>query len=179
MNGPQDDLTPRVLARLAAQPAAPLAGAPGEAPAAQLAAILAQARAAAAALNAELAGGSLADRNHYDYLAQNLVRLAQFQSFSLAEYTLHLADGRNPGLRLGLEERQWRRRVEVLLFPEVGRWRVDAAGRKITRPLLTLWLENGGLRPVPGEGLEPAYRPDEDWPPALARAFCLAATLKF
>ena len=175
-----DDLTDRVLARLAKQPAEPLSDLPpGEPLAASLADILAQARAAVAALNAELVGGSVQDRNHYHYLAQNLPRLAQFQSFSLAEYVYHLAEGRNPGVRLWLEEIKWRRRVQVLVFPEVGRWQVDGQGKKITRLLLTLEMHPGQVRPVPPAGFQDYYGPEEDWPAALCRALCLAVAKIF
>ncbi|MCF8065975.1 MAG: hypothetical protein K9K36_12080 [Desulfarculaceae bacterium] len=179
MYQPRKDLADRVLARLAGQPAEPLSQLPpGDPLAATLAAILAQARAAVAALNDELGEGAVKDRNHYDYLAQNLPRLAQFQSFALAEYAYHLKDGRNPGLRLWLEERQWRRRVDLLLFPEVGRWQVDAAGHKITRLLLTLWLEGDQPRPEPAADLKGLYPLSEDWSAALGRALTLAAVLK-
>lgn len=176
MSAPPSDLAQRVLARLAERPAPPLGPTPPSDPlAAALAAILAQAQATAVALNAELVDGSAEDRNHYGYLAQNLERIAQFQSFSLAEYTFHLKDGRNPGVRLWLEDERWQRRVQVLLFPEVGRWQVDAQGRKITRRLLTLWLEDGGPRPEPGPGLQGHFPAGEAWPLALARALCLPA----
>ncbi|BEQ16734.1 hypothetical protein [Desulfoferula mesophila] len=169
-----DELTGRVLARLAPKPAPALSPEPPAEPlAAALAAILAQARAAAAALSAELGPGALDDRNHYDYLAANLAKIAGFQSFSLAEYAYHLPDGRNPGVRLWLEERRWQRRVEVLLFPEVGRWQVDAAGRKVNRLLLTLWPQGDAPRPEPGPGLEGHYPAGETWSVALVRALCL------
>ncbi|MCB2193587.1 MAG: hypothetical protein KQI62_18580 [Deltaproteobacteria bacterium] len=179
MTHSQEDLTARVLARLEQEPAPfPSEGLPEEAPAAALAAILARARATVAALNAELAGGTVEDLNHYDYLVQNLPRLAGFESFSLAEYTYHLADGRNPGVRLWLEEKSWRRRVKVLLFPEVGRWQVDAQGRKITRLLLTLELEGEAPRPVPAADIEGYFHSQEGWATALSRALCLATLLK-
>lgn len=149
------DADPRRTHRAGAGPPGPKARpgpeprAPAEPLAAALAAILAQARAAAAALSAELGPGALDDRNHYDYLAANLAKIAGFQSFSLAEYAYHLPDGRNPGVRLWLEERRWQRRVEVLLFPEVGRWQVDAAGRKVNRLLLTLWPQGDAPAPSP------------------------------
>jgi hypothetical protein len=169
-----EELTGRVLARLAQQPVPPLSDTPPAEPlATALAAILSQARATFSAIGAELGPGSLDDRNHYDYLAQNLAKIAGFQSFSLAEYVYHLGDGRNPGVRLWLEERRWQRRVEVLLFPEVGRWQVDAAGRKVTRLLLTLWPQGEAVRPEPGPGLGGRYPAGEAWPAALVRALCL------
>ena len=62
---------------------------------------------------------------------------------------------------------------EVLLFPEVGRWQVDAAGRKVNRLLLTLWPQGDAPRPEPGPGLEGHYPAGETWSVALVRALCL------
>lgn len=178
MAGPEPKgLCLEVAARLAASPPAPLAGAPtGEPLTEQLAAVLASARAVVAALNALLPGDGVEDRNKYEHLAAMLGRIAQFQSFALAEYTYHLPDGRRPGVRLWLEEESWRRRVKVLLFHDVGRWRADPEGRKLSRELLSLDLGDGGVAPVLAPGLAAWFSPAWGWAECLAMALCLAAT---
>ncbi|MCB2225688.1 MAG: hypothetical protein KQH53_03340 [Desulfarculaceae bacterium] len=164
-----------VAARLAANPPAPLTGAPGGDPLlGQLAAILAQARAVVAALEPLLPGGGVDDLNKYEHLAAMLERIAQFQSFSLAEYTFRLPGGRRPGVRLWLEEAQWQRRVKVLLFHDVGRWQADAEGRKLSRELLTLELGEDGAAPLIPAGLAAWYSPAWAWAECLAMSLCLA-----
>lgn len=164
-----------VAARLAASPPAPLQGAPGGDPLVeQLAGVLAQARAVVAALGALLPGDGVDDLNKYDFLAGMLERVAQFQSFSLAEYTYHLPGGRRPGVRLWLEEAQWQRRVGVLLFHDVGRWQADPEGRKLSREILSLELGQGGIAPVAPAKLAAWFSPAWGWAECLAMSLCLA-----
>ncbi|RJX34690.1 MAG: hypothetical protein C4525_06460 [Desulfarculus sp.] len=141
-----------------------------------LLAILAQARASAAAVSAVLAPQGVEDRNKYDFLAGRLAQITAFPGFSLAEYTYHLAGGARPGLRLWLQEHHWRRRVQALLFPEVGRWQADAAGRKISRELLTLELDQEPrprFTPEMGRWYDAAW----DWRQCLTQAMCLPVLL--
>ncbi len=167
-----------VTARLDAAPPPPLEGAPhGEPLTGQLAAILALARGAAAALNACLPGASLDDKNKYAHLGSMLERIASFQSFSLAEYSYHLPDGRRPGVRLWLEEERWRRYVRVLLFAEVGRWRADAAGRLASRELISLELGEKGPSPILAPHLNRFFPAAWGWEQCLTMALCLAACL--
>ena len=170
------ELFQAVSERLADAPPTPLPGAEGLEPLPRhLAAILAQARAVAAALNGLLAPGKVDDRNKYDYLLANLDRLATFQSFSLAEYTYHLADGQRPGVRLWLEEHDWQQVVRVLWFPAVGRWQADQQGRLLCRELLLLSLEPSGPAPLPLPELGRCFHSAWGWAHSLTMALCLAA----
>ncbi|MCF8033893.1 MAG: hypothetical protein K9K66_16830 [Desulfarculaceae bacterium] len=165
-----------VAARLAAAPPEPLGGAPvGEPLLEQLAAVLARARAVVAALDALLPGDGIDDLNKYEHLAGMLERIARFQSFALAEYTYHLAGGGQPGVRLWLEEAEWRRRIKVLFFPQVGRWQADGQGRMLSRELLGLTLEPGGIAPLLAPELGSWFSPAWGWEECLAMALCLAA----
>ncbi len=168
----------RLEAWLAAQPAPPEPPWPPQTLPGQVAMVLAQARLLARGISATLEGAGLRDRNKYDFLGENLERFLGFQEFSLAEYTYELPGGGHPGLRLFLEERQWVRRVAVLMFEDVRLWRVDNQGGKVSHQLLLLELGPAGIVPRvdPQSGGE-YYQPGWDWARALRQALCLPVLL--
>lgn len=151
---------------------------PGGGPAANAAAALAWARRVSRALGGLLPGGALSDHNHYGHLCENLPKLVEFETFSLAEYTYHASPDRHPGVRLWLDVADWRRRLGAILFEDVHQWRVDAGGRRLERRLVSLDLS----------GPEPALLPDgeltgsplgDPWHAALAEALARPVLLYF
>lgn len=167
----QERLTAWIEARPPTAPP-PLAGEQGQA-----AQVLAEARRIMAGAVATLAGVGVADRNKYDFMVASLPRLWGFQSFSLAEYTYDLPGGGHPGLRLWLEERDWRRRVAALMFEDVRVWRLDAAGGKYSHELLVLDLGQDGILPAWDRAAAEWYDPAWDWRRALRQALCLPVRL--
>lgn len=143
----------------------------------QAALVLAQAGRVMAAAAATLGEASVRDRNKYAFMLENLPRLWGFQSFSLAEYTYDLPGGTHPGLRLWLEETDWRRRVAVLMFEDVRIWRLDAGGGKYSHELLVLHLGPEGLRPAWDAAAAAWYDPAWGWRRALRQALCLPLLL--
>lgn len=141
--------------------------------AAPLLAVLARARAAAAGIAALCPELTLRDGNKYDFVAERIGDLINFETFSLAEYSYSLKGGRTPGLRL------WHRAapslVEVVLFEDVLIWRVDERGQKKSRLVLT--LDVSGPEPVarPAASAGDLVRPGP-WDQALIDA--MAAPLR-
>lgn len=168
----------RLAAWLAENPAAPAPAPALAGEQAQAALVLAQARRVMAGAAATLAGAAaVADRNKYDFMFESLPRLWGFQSFSLAEYTYALPGGGHPGLRLWLEEADWRRRVAVLMFEDVRLWRLDAGGGKFSHELLVLHLEAHRVRPAWDPAANEWYDPAWGWRRALRQALCLPVRL--
>jgi hypothetical protein len=133
--------------------------------------VLAQARLAARGLDATQPRAQVADRNRYDHLAGRLEELLAFAEFSLAEYTIHLP-AQSPGVRLWYQ-RAGGARITLVMFPDVRVWRVDAAGRKKSETLLTLWLEQDGPVPEPPATTPAGPQPGRDWRWELVDALCL------
>jgi hypothetical protein len=167
----------RLEAWLASQPPLPEPPWPPGSLPGQVARLLAQARLLARGIPATLEGVGLEDRNKYDFLLENLERFLGFQEFSLAEYTYVWPGGGHPGLRLLLEEEQWRRRVAVLFFEDVRLWRVDEQGGKVSHQLLLLDLGPTGLEPRVDLEAREYYQPQWDWARALRQAMSLPVLL--
>lgn len=143
----------------------------------QVARLLNLARLLARGIPATLEGVRLDDRNKYEFILEGLGRFLGFQEFSLAEYTYQLPGQQHPGLRLLLEESQWRRRVAVLMFEDVRLWRVDQAGGKVSHLLLLLAPGPQGLEPLVDPGCAEYFQPQWDWARALRQAMCLPVLL--
>ena len=122
------------------------------------------------------AGSGVRDRNKYSSVLAMLDRIVEFQSFSLAEYVYHLPDGR-PGARLLLEERDWIRRAAVVFFENVGQWRVDWQGNRISHELLAFDLSGPDPRPLISPWAAEYYQSDWSWQEHLEEAFCLPVRL--
>ena len=132
----------------------------------QAAAIMSQARLVVDRINVAGPEVRIRDGNKYDYLLDNLDRIIQFQTFSLAEYT-YLVGSDRPGIRLWLTEDDFNRSVEVIYFEDVVQWRVDAQGRKYGYRLLELKLDRGGIKVASPEDRLNPLPAGIAWPEAL------------
>lgn len=135
----------------------------------QAAAIVRQARLIVDRINSVAPENRIKDGNKYDYLLENLDRIIQFQTFSLAEYTYIVGSDR-PGIRLWLTEDDFNRSVSVVYFEDVVQWRVDGLGRKYGFQLLELKLDRGGIKIGPRRDGEDRFPDGIDWPEALGLA---------
>jgi hypothetical protein len=149
--------------------AGPLAEAPDPARAAGL--VLDWSRLVMRGVGATQPRARVRDRNRYQELAGRLPELMAFEEFSLAEYTLDLP-AQSPGVRLW-HQRRGGSRITLVMFPDVRVWRVDAAGRKESQVLLTLWLEPEGPRPEPPATAPAGPAPAREWRTELTDALCL------
>jgi hypothetical protein len=116
------------------------------------------------------------DRNRYSSILAMLDRIAEFQSFSLAEYVYHLPGGR-PGARLLLEEKDWARRLTVIFFENIGQWQVDWQGRRISYELLAFDLEGPEPRPLVAPEAAEYFQDGWSWEEHLQEALCLPVRL--
>lgn len=110
------------------------------------------------------------DHNKYGYMAHNLSTILGFDNFSLAEYVYMQPDGHRPGLRLWLSRQGFSLQLVVILFPQIGEWQVDQAGRMLRTELVHLDLS--GDVPKVLESVLEGIGPDTPWHEALAEAMC-------
>lgn|GEM_PF-1676314 len=168
----------RELAGGAARP--PLPAAPGDPLVGQLSRLIQEARSVIQAVDRTLArafpGAGVRDRNRYGSILAMLDRIVGFQSFSLAEYVYRLPGGR-PGARLLLEEKDWVRRAAVVFFENVGQWRVDWEGRRISYELLAFDLSGPEPRPQITPQAAGNFQAGWSWEEHLQEAFCLPVRL--
>lgn len=80
------------------------------------------------------------DHTKYDFIEERLDTLVSFEEFSLAEVSFQLGDKQRPGVRLWLDGPADRRRLRLIFFEDVVKWRVDRAGEKVSTTLVAFEL---------------------------------------
>jgi hypothetical protein len=139
--------------------------------------VMRQTRLVVTGINAVVPEAKVQDRNPYRAMPDWLDRALRFESFSLGAYPYKLPQAKRPGIRIALDEKDWRRRISVILYEDTMIWRVDEKGKKIQYNLLHLTFGDDGLTAKATQDSTMFLGDLTGWPELLTESLCLPLRL--